>query len=212
MPKVPASPPVFSLELGVSGLENMARDSRLLGQTACRVYTWDGPWVTLGAFQNPERDLLPDAPVQTVMRPTGGRAVLHGHDVTVGLCAPLFESTRSVRKVYRWIIQPLVAALNQVGVPSAFGEETPWLRSVGRSQDCFAHVSANDVVDPETGAKRCGCALKLTDTHVLVQASIPAGPPLVDPKLVFVDPAPIHFARVDPQEFSGALFRELKKL
>lgn len=72
----------------------MNRDATLLadaevGTLGARVYSWDGPWVSLGRSQSPERDLLPTNPVPHVIRPTGGQAVLHGHDITIGLAIPM---------------------------------------------------------------------------------------------------------------------------
>lgn len=191
----------------------MARDAALLerGQYCARVYTWDGPWVSLGMFQSPERDLLPNCPVPSVLRPTGGRAVLHGHDVTVGLAIPLAhidpnaDLTRAVRRVYRALATPLIKSLRVCGIPAVLGEETPFHGRSPRSTDCFAHVAANDIVDERTGVKVCGCALRITETAALVQASIPAGPPLVDPSLVYSNPAQPNFVTLRPEDFAEAL-------
>lgn len=211
----------------LGGVENMRLDASLIdaadvGAPAWRVYGWDGPWVTLGRFQTPERDLLAACPVPSVVRPTGGRAVLHGHDVTVGLALP-FSSfaepgedpqklVRAVRRAYRAVAGPLIAALRAVGVPAALGEATRWATPrPGRSADCFAAVSAADIVDERTGQKVCGCALRLADRAVLAQASIPAGRPLVDPGLVFARPAAVHWSSVDGDAFAEALAAALTR-
>lgn len=174
------------------GFTNMARDEALLlqaehGAVVARVYSWDGPWVSLGKFQNPERDLLPGTTVPHVRRPTGGKAVLHGHDATIALAMPLASidcTFRDVKRAYRAVIEPITKALNLCGLAAVLAEETSHVNRGRRTADCFAFNSANDVVDPVTGQKLCGCALKLTDLAVLVQASIPNGHPLVDPKTV----------------------------
>ncbi len=210
----------------LSGLENMAADAALLacaerGEIAARLYTWNGPWVSLGMFQDSSRDLLPDSPAPWVMRPTGGKAVLHGHDLTVGLAMPLSRISaqtgepierlsRSVRTVYRLVIQPLVEGLRAAGVPAALGEDTPFARRKGpRSADCFAHVSPNDVVDARTGLKVCGCALRLTDRAVLVQASLPCGVPLVEPRLVFREPSAYSVQAWDQSAFAEAFWQAI---
>ena len=164
------------------GPTNMARDAELLasaeeGQGGCRVYSWNGPWISLGMMQVAERDLLPTNPVPWVIRPTGGKAVLHGHDVTVGLAVPLAslvaasetveKLSRSVKAVYRRIVGPLVVALRGCGMPARLAEETPFVGGKGKTADCFAHVSPNDVVHELTGQKVCGCALRLTSSAVL---------------------------------------------
>ena len=180
----------------LSGVENMRRDQLLLeaaerGDPGFRVYGWDGVWVTVGRFQSPERDLVDPCNTRWILRPTGGKAVLHGHDVTVGLAVPLRllvgVDSRSVKGVYRAVVAPIVVALNACGVPAALAEETRHANTGMRTSDCFAFSSPNDVVDSSTGRKLCGCALRLTQTAVLVQASIPNGPPLVDPCTVIVN-------------------------
>ncbi|MBL8067320.1 MAG: hypothetical protein JNM28_02630 [Armatimonadetes bacterium] len=178
------------------GIQNMARDAGLLdsGSPIARVYGWDGPWVSLGRSQNSSASLKPGCPAPWVMRPTGGKAVLHGHDLTVGMAVPLEIlglGERDVKSVYRAVIPLLTRSLNAVGIPASLAEETPFVRGAGKVADCFAHVSPNDVVDPSTGQKVCGCALRLTNRMVLVQASIPVGKPLVDPSLVYDAPAAV---------------------
>lgn len=202
-----------ALELKLDGPANMSRDAELLalaeqGSPGARVYTWEDAWVTLGMFQNPVTDLLPGAPVRWVMRPTGGRAVLHGHDVTVGLAVPLDAmnaTSRSVRVVYRALVAPLIAALRACGTPAELGENTRFVGNTPRSADCFAHVSANDIVDERNGIKVCGCALRLTDRAALVQASIPAARPLVDPRSVYRESAPVAWIQLEADTYREAL-------
>ncbi|MBX7135916.1 MAG: hypothetical protein K1X67_24875 [Fimbriimonadaceae bacterium] len=254
----------LSFDEVADGPTNMARDLALLehaeadGGIWARVYGWTGPWVTLGRFQSRERDLLPECPVLSVVRPTGGRGVLHGHDITVGLAGPLVVGAHggrgSLRETYRLYVQFLINALRACDVPAVLGEsyrgaavppaltETPQeaeplassanlnFSSVTsaargafpqefsqrgrdgratdegkRSADCFAHVAANDVVDERTGVKVCGCALRMTDRAVLLQASIPIGPPMIDPARVFREPSPSTFVALDPGAFNLAL-------
>lgn len=204
----------FRIEL-CDGPTNMARDLALMssGSVAWRLYQWDGPWVTLGKFQSPQRALKQGCPVQWVMRPTGGKAVLHGHDLTLGLSAPLdkigLAGKRSVSLAYRAIIEPLVLGLQAAGLPAELGERTRWVRDRGLVMDCFAHIAPNDVVHVDSGQKLIGCALKMTDRAVLVQASIPIAPPLVDPGLVFDQPAGVSFIRADRVALAAALHENL---
>ncbi|HXH60223.1 MAG TPA: hypothetical protein VNI20_02570, partial [Fimbriimonadaceae bacterium] len=188
-----------TVERHLDGHTNMARDAALLDLAEqsgafARVYSWDGPWVSLGRFQTPDRALRDPDGIPWVMRPTGGKAVLHGHDVTVGLACNLgllglsADTARRVSHVYRHIVGPLAAALTESGLTASLAESTRFVRSAGKTADCFAHVSPNDVVDPATGIKVCGCALRLTQRAVLLQASIPVRAPLVDPRIVFEAP------------------------
>ena len=199
--------------LSPEGEFNMNEDRALLseaerGVSGWRLYTWREPCVTLGRSQLPERDLLAGAAIGYAPRPTGGRAVLHGHDLTVGLAFPLralglLDGERSVRAVYRAAIQPLVVALQAVGVPAVFGDERPAILASQRSADCFSLLSGNDVVNADTGHKLGGCALRLTECAVLVQASLPVRQPLVDPATIFRVPAAVH-----PTEMSEETVRQ----
>lgn len=213
---------VVPFEPAVDGFENMRRDAALLNDSkvAARIYTWDGVWVSLGMSQNRGRDLVAGSQVPTVLRPTGGRAVLHGHDITLGLSCPLAllagphdevaMLARSVRTVYRRVIAPICQALVEIGVPASLAEGTRFSKQPGRSADCFATASPNDIVRTDTGAKVCGVALRLTEGAVLVQASIPAGPPLVDPGLVFAEPAPVSWSEIPVYAFRDALTSNLR--
>lgn len=196
------------------GVTNMRRDVALFeaaetGTAGGRVYEWDGPWVSLGKFQSVERALLPHSEVCWVMRPTGGKAVLHGHDVTIGLAVPLatigVEDNRSLGPAYRAVVRIIVAALRDCGADAALGEDTAFVGTKGKTADCFAHVAPNDIVNRQTGQKVCGCALKLGAKSVLVQASVPVRAPLVDPCTVFANPAVSTWTCVDADELASAL-------
>jgi len=194
------------------GPTNMARDAGLLdlvepGCPAFRVYGWDGAWVSLGYSQKPERALLSDAPVRWVMRPTGGKAVLHGHDVTVGLAVSLVDlglanGTRDVETAFLGAGAFLRDALRTCGLECDFAAREPGRNAA--TSDCFAYSAPNDLVD-SLGRKVCGCAQKLTAEAVLTQASIPADEPLVDPRLVYPHPGPIHWVTITRERMAGAL-------
>lgn len=197
----------------------MSRDLDLLrsaetGEAGCRVYAWDGPWVSLGRFQSPERDLVDPANTSWVSRPTGGKAVLHGHDVTVGLAIPLALlglEKGALKLAYRAVVDPLVAGLRACGVAARLAEDTSWCGQGKKTADCFAFSSPNDVVDEITGAKVCGCALRLTDAAVLVQASLPNGRPLVSPETVIRNAA-LTYRVWDSAPFADALHRALTSM
>ncbi|MBL8064451.1 MAG: hypothetical protein JNM34_01205 [Chthonomonadaceae bacterium] len=188
-----------------------------LGTIGARIYSWDGPWVSLGVSQSPERALLTDK-VPWVSRPTGGKAVLHGHDVTIGLAATFGslglqgQLRPSVNQVYALVVPILARSLAACGLEVSVGSQGHDLNHIGPVVDCFAHVAPVDMVLTGSSQKVCGCALKLGKKSVLVQASVPASSPLVDPALVFRRPAPIFWVKLDPGEFAEALDCELRKL
>ncbi|MDQ2985562.1 MAG: hypothetical protein M3R13_02425 [Armatimonadota bacterium] len=193
------------------GKTNMQVDIELFeaagrGEKSLRFYSWDGPWVTLGRFQDASKDLLDPSFVPWVIRPTGGKAVLHGHDLTVTLATP--HDGLGVRDVYRMLIRPLVDGLRRAGQAAALGEETRFV-GTGSAADCFRHVSANDVVDPATGHKLVGCALKVTRTAALAQCSIPLTMPLVDPARVYRQPHVAMPLAVSRQDLVSAIAESL---
>lgn len=211
-----------SLEGRLNGETNMARDWELFqlasnGVHKARIYGWDGAWVSLGKSQTAGRSLLDPAAISHVARPTGGKAVLHGHDVTLGLSMPLDllgftgGQSRGTITVYRKVVGILTRALQECGVKAELGEAVGKPGVEGHTADCFAHVAPNDIVDLETGTKVCGCALRLGLDAVLVQASIPAGPPLVDPHVVFARPAAVHWVPLDPRDFAAALDEAIER-
>jgi lipoate-protein ligase A len=76
------------------GTLNMARDEALLLLRAAptlRFYRWAQPTLSLGYFQS-AADLPLDAVrargAEVLRRPTGGKAILHEHELTYSLCAP----------------------------------------------------------------------------------------------------------------------------
>ncbi len=176
----------------------MARDADALdaasrGACTARIYQWDGPWVSLGMSQKPEEALDLDAcarlGVRWVLRPTGGRAVLHGADVTFSLACPLSEvggAPCNVRAAYRALAPMIVEALARAGTRATLGERSPSLGSPNyRGVDCFRSLSANDVADAESGTKLAGTALRIRGESVLLQASIPTGLYLVPPEKIY---------------------------
>ncbi len=197
-----------------SGTVNMQRDLDLLlaaekGIAGCRVYSWEVPCVSVGRFQSIDRGLIDPNAISWVRRPSGGKAVLHGWDVTVGLAVPLAElpvsTPRHLEPIYRSTVRPIVAALRACGVDAILAADSPYRGSGVHSGDCFAYASPNDVVEATTGAKLCGCALRLTQTAVLVQASIPAANPEIDPESVIVGAKATPVAPWESSSFADAL-------
>jgi lipoate-protein ligase A len=191
------------------GVQHFEKDLSMLreaeeGRFSWRVYEWEQPCVSLGMNQVAARDLLPDAPIGYAKRPTGGRAVLHGHDLTICLAYPmsslgLEQGSRQLRAAYRVAVRPIVAAIRACGIECGLGEDFEGVAAENsRSADCFAHVGAHDVLNFETGQKVCGCALRMTESAVLVQASLPIREPEVDLSAIYVLPARVVWSEIDP--------------
>jgi lipoate-protein ligase A len=185
----------FSIEGKNDGVTNMARD-------LARIYFWDAVWVTLGRNQKPEEALL-DLSVPHVERPSGGAAVLHGHDLTIGIAMPLADlgsKGREVKRAYRGLIAPIIQALNEVGIPAVLASELQNRERIV-SPYCFAMKADHDVIDRNTGEKICGCAMRVTKYAALIQASIPISCPLVDPNQILRNYLPTPESHFDCDAF-----------
>ncbi len=162
----------------------MAADAALLQEAqsredavpTVRVYTWDGPCVSIGRLQDEAavRAAFPSLPL--VRRPTGGRAVRHGDDLCVTVAARLSclppRSQASVLATHRLFAGALVEAFCALGTPAEFGGETQKCGQ-GGNVDCFAVACRCDIVDACTGRKLAGCAQRRAGGAVLQQMSIP---------------------------------------
>ena len=160
-----------------SGPWNMGVDEALLAsaQQGCpsvRLYRWDGPWLSLGYGQSwsAERERACEkAGVGCVRRVTGGRAVLHGQDLTYAVAAPQALLPPTLRGSYDWVARVLVAALCRVGVPAT--RTSPAARAPGREVfDCFAEPAPDEICVGDR--KLAGSAQRRIDGALLQHGSI----------------------------------------
>jgi lipoate-protein ligase A len=158
--------------LGAGG--QMAADLRLLDEVgagampALRLYRWDPPALSLGRFQA-EADVDVDAcvrhGVEIVRRPTGGRALLHGGDLTYAVAMPLPDHAPSVDARYRMLAAALIEGLSRVGVEASIAcHEGP----VGPV--CFTAQRGADL--RVGGRKLCGSAQVQRGAALLQHGSI----------------------------------------
>lgn len=160
---------------------NMGRDEALLGEMAAhtgppavRVYTWDRSAVSIGRLQHEAsvRALYPDLPL--VRRPTGGRAVLHGGDLTISVAVRLEhlpEGCRSVIASHHLIMGSVLRALESLGLEVCFGGCA--IGSQTGIVNCFELSAACDLVDSHTGRKLVGSAQRREEAALLQQMSLP---------------------------------------
>jgi lipoate-protein ligase A len=161
-----------------AGPWNMGVDEALLASVAAggdptlRFYTWDGPWLSLGYAQRsgPERlAACEGAGVGVVRRPTGGRAVLHGGDLTYALAAPAALLPAGLGASYRLVAGALLAALRSLGV--AAERSGPGAPDPERGAfDCFERAAPEEVC--VVGRKLSGSAQRRTRSAVLQHGSI----------------------------------------
>jgi lipoate-protein ligase A len=143
----------------------MDRDQELLHAAAdgegpvLRFYTWDPPALSLGRFQGEEGlnlKALERRGWDLVRRPTGGRAVLHQHELTYSLILPpdIVDGV-GVRTSYTVLTALLNSGLRRL-LPSAEPVTGPACNARTREPNCFALVSECDTLVP--GGKLVGSA------------------------------------------------------
>ncbi|MBX3167928.1 MAG: hypothetical protein KF760_10975 [Candidatus Eremiobacteraeota bacterium] len=142
----------------------MAADSFLLDRTArptLRLYQWEGPWLSLGYAQ----PALP-AEIPTVRRPSGGRAVLHQHEITYALVLP--EFTGNLSQAYAELTGLLLESLSKLNpmVTAAHTQE-----SGQRDPSCY-QLSQRGEIQLE-GRKLVGSAQVRRGRRLLQHGSIP---------------------------------------
>jgi len=164
-----------------AGPWNMGMDEALLssvvagGTATLRLYRWDGPWLSLGYSQNLSPDAMDAcerAGVGVVRRVTGGRAVLHGGDLTYTVAAASSQLPEGLSASYAVVCQALSSALGRIGVPvdPAPGD----LPSAPAEFDCFASTAGHEI--SVAGRKLAGSAQRRAGGGVLQHGSIRVQP------------------------------------
>lgn len=186
------------LDGGCRPAYNMAVDEAILSAfvdgkspPTLRLYGWDVPSISLGYFQNLQRSRIDleyclNAGIQLVRRPTGGRAVLHGHDVTFSVVAGVGgvpDGFDGVLGSHVWLMRGIVAGMRLLGIEAEIGPTDSARSSAISSADCFAHVAECDI-RTEHG-KAAGAAQVRRSGALLEQGSIPHISPAVDAARVF---------------------------
>ena len=150
-------------------------DKRALLPTI-RIYQWDRPSVSIGRLQNEAavKRQYPDLP--WVRRPTGGRAVVHGNDLTITVAArcPWLPnlSGQGILPSYRLIMSGIRQALSDCGIPTAFGPHLENRRTNG-VVNCFDIAAGCDLIDSRSGRKIAGSAQRREQDAILQQTSLP---------------------------------------
>ncbi len=163
------------------GAENMARDTALqaraarTSETVFSIYSWSRPTLSFGRHQPAtglyDLDRIRDADVDVVRRPTGGRAILHHHEVTYSVTAPIHDAA-SLRATYSRINRILLAGFTRLGVSaevatSAKRAESPSVRP------CFETPGEGELV--AAGRKLVGSAQWRDEGALLQHGSILVG-------------------------------------
>jgi lipoate-protein ligase A len=146
-----------------------------------RLYGWNNPSVSLGSFQKISDiniNYCIERGVPVVRRPTGGRALLHGNEITYSFSIKTTSGlfSKGLFDSYKKISSALSLALSKSGIPAA----TKLLRENGhsfsagqrtRSPLCFASISYGEL--SVNSRKIIGSAQKRWADGLLQQGSIP---------------------------------------
>ncbi len=171
------------LDPPLPGKSNMDRDIEIMEEVATgecpptlRLYRWSPPAVSLGYFQDEseivDMDACRKAGVEVVRRPTGGRAVLHHHELTYSIIVPEvhpFINNGGVMDAYRAISRGIVTAFNLLNILASVTPEEKGQGGLAPGS-CFDTPSAYEVqVD---GKKVVGSAQLRRDGIVLQHGAI----------------------------------------
>jgi lipoate-protein ligase A len=143
-----------------------------------RVYGWEPPTVSTGYSQSIERELdLEECRRRgfgVVVRPTGGRAVLHAGELTYSVVGRSGEPPlgTTIMETYLAIAQGLVAGLALLGLSAELAQVStgPRERGDGASPPCFASAGRYEVV--VGGRKLIGSAQRRVGRAVLQHGSL----------------------------------------
>ena len=169
------------------GTLNMTIDKAILA--ACesgevlptlRLYSWERPTLSVGYTQNVDREInfsrCRELDIKVVRRPTGGKALLHDHEVTYSFIAPVPHPKfpPSLQGAYKVIAQALLEGLRELGVKDAVLAN---IKKVDRRHGYFyspSCLSNNHHWEIEVkGAKLVGSAQRRTKRAFLQHGSIP---------------------------------------
>ena len=164
-----------------SGAENMARDTALqaraarTSETVFSIYSWSRPTLSFGRHQPAmglyDLERIREGDVDVVRRPTGGRAILHDHEITYSVTARIDDAV-PLRAAYSRINRILLEGLTRLGVTAEVASaaeraESPSVRP------CFETPGEGELV--AAGKKLVGSAQWRDGDALLQHGSILVG-------------------------------------
>jgi lipoyl(octanoyl) transferase len=167
----------FLVSEPADGVDNMALDEALArraartGEAVFRVYAWSRPTLSLGRNQRArgcyDEDAAVGLGVSFVRRPTGGRALLHDHEITYSATLPC-DDAAGARAAYQMINSVLLKALGGLGVRAKRATATTSLPPGPRP--CFDVPAEHEIV--VDGRKLIGSSQWRHDGALLQHGSI----------------------------------------
>ena len=168
-----------------TGTFNMQLDEALAlrlkdesGSPTLRVYGWDPTTISIGFNQQMEdfdlRKVLEDG-IEIVRRPTGGRAILHAHELTYSVV--LHRENRGPLALYRLISEGLLQSLKLLGIEAQLStNEVKFKQTYQHSSSipCFSSSAKYEI--QYDGRKLIGSAQRRYGDIVLQHGSLLLGP------------------------------------
>ena len=162
----------------------MGVDAALLARAAetnsivIRLYQWVRPTISLGCMQDAailDMQAMAANGIGWIHRPTGGRAVLHHHDITYAVAFPAActDLGTTLQETYLRIAGSLAAGLRLAGIVPSLHDAALNAQLVRREKKlpCFLAPSRSEIMTE--GKKLFGSAQKRTRTAVLQHGSLP---------------------------------------
>ncbi|MBT7272694.1 MAG: lipoate--protein ligase family protein [Nitrospinaceae bacterium] len=144
-----------------------------------RLYSWEQPTLTVGYAQDFAKEIdinrCQKLGIEIVRRPTGGRALLHNHEVTYSFTAPIPHNKfpPSLLGAYKTVAKALLEGLKEVGVYGAVlasGKKTTIGKHSFHSPSCLSSINHLEI--EVQGAKLVGSAQRRTKKAFLQHGSI----------------------------------------
>mgnify|MGYP000868598840 CR=1 FL=1 len=186
----------------MTGRQNMAIDlalaehaARPAARAVLRLYSWKPPAISLGYHQSLaeiDRERCLADQIDIVVRPTGGRAVLHADELTYAVIIPQHDPCYDDRilTVYERISRSLLAAFRNLDVAVEFERAEKAATDFSRGELaalCYAGSVQYEIL--HHGRKLVGSAQRRLDGVVLQHGSILLGPRHLD--------LPYYLSRMD---------------
>lgn len=167
------------------GARNMAADSAIAAAVGSgsqpatlRLYGWNPHCLSLGYGQrirDADTAALRRRGWDLVRRPTGGKAILHGDELTYSLCLPLDHPLASgdIVESYRRISAGLLRALEGLGLPATANPAHDSSLSEPAGPVCFVQPSHYEIL--VSGRKLIGSAQLRRKGVMLQHGTLPIG-------------------------------------
>jgi len=177
----------------LDGRTNMAIDEALakhIGRTqgapVLRVYAWQPPAVSLGfhqSFDDIRTDLCQRDGIDVVMRPTGGRAVLHADELTYAVIIPenSLHYKQEISALYEVLSRGILKALEYLDIHVRFERSATTPKNFARgelSALCYASSVQHEI--GFQGKKLVGSAQRRFEGAALQHGSVLIGPKHLD--------------------------------